>query len=109
MSCNHCGQCCKASPCLVGGPEEIAYISEYVGYDVRQHLQIERTPDGHRQVRISNKSPCVFFNGKCSIEEVKPKGGLEYECWNPATFSKTYYWSDSSLAAIGIRLLGLVQ
>lgn len=96
-ACDHCGVCCTRAPCLLGSPREVKNISRAVGYDIRQHLRIEKTDDGI-QVRISG-APCVFFNGRCSIHHVKPKGGREFECWTPD--DRRYYWTAAQLAKIG--------
>lgn len=103
-ACDHCGDCCKRSPCLVGSPAELAAISQFVGFDVRHGLSIEGTPSGDVVVRISKEKPCRFFNGRCSIQPVKPKGGADYECWNPETFPLRYGWSADQLNEASIRL-----
>jgi len=97
-ACDHCGACCNQAPCLVGGYPELRTIVEKTGH---RAFQVERTPAGKVQVRIS-AAPCVFYQeGKCQIHEIKPKGGREFECWNAHTYRKEYYWSGNQLRKIG--------
>jgi Fe-S-cluster containining protein len=100
-ACDHCGQCCKTSPCLLGSPAELFALSDRLGYDVRRHVVVERTPDEQWRVRISRVGkPCVLWDNGCTVHDIKPKGGREFECWTPATFAKTYHWSKQQLAEI---------
>lgn len=60
------------------------------------NLSIERTPAGKYQVRVSRPGkPCAYFVGRCSIEGYKPEGGRDFECWNPSTYARTYFWDAS--------------
>lgn len=102
-ACDDCGLCCQ-TPCLIGSPDELPVISAAVGRDIRHSLSVERTPAGDMLVRVSRQSPCEFWNGRCTLQAVKPKGGREFECWTPATFALTYHWSPADLAAAGIRV-----
>lgn len=97
-ACDHCGACCTQSPCLLGSPREVERISRVVGYDIRRHIGIEKLENGY-QVRVSVQRPCVFFNGRCSIQQVKPRGGREFECWKPD--DRKYLWTTEQLARIG--------
>jgi len=85
---------------LVGSPRDLDRIACFLGGGV-PGLVVEHTPDDHWQVRIS-AAPCRHLrNGRCGLQSVKPRGGREFECWNPETFERTYYWSREQLAQIG--------
>lgn len=91
--CNKCAACCQFAPCLLA-PGDAERIAERIGETMaqfRESLQFERTPEGEMLVRM--KPACRFLVGSdCSIQDFKPKGGADFECWNLATWSKTYHW-----------------
>lgn len=100
-SCNRCGLCCAANPCLLE-PGDVERIAAHVGETVREFarsLQLEVTPAGHKLVRL--RQPCRFLAGtECTIQAHKPKGGAEFECWTPSTYRKTYAWPRAAARAL---------
>lgn len=102
--CNQCGACCRAAPCLLL-PKDVRRIADVLGESRKafgKHLQVERTPQGHWQVRM--RAPCDFLDGnRCRLGENKPTGGAQYECWTPRTHALTYHWRPADLRLIGFE------
>ena len=93
--CNECGACCRIAPCSLM-PDDVARIEAHIGRSLLPSIQVGKRPSGEWVVRM--KPPCDFLDGnRCTIHEVKPVGGREFECWNPATHRRTYHWSESDL------------
>ena len=93
--CNECGACCRLAPCSLL-PHDVARIEAHVGRSIKTDIQIGRSKQGEFVVRM--KPPCTFLkDNRCTIHEVKPTGGRQFECWNPETFKHRYEWSVSEI------------
>lgn len=90
--CNQCGACCRRNPCLLK-PADVARLNQHVG-PVHEYTALERTAAGRWQIRM--RRPCRFLvENRCSIQEHKPSGGRDFECWTPDT--RNYFWSPAEL------------
>jgi Fe-S-cluster containining protein len=101
--CHQCGKCCIAHPCALA-PDDVANIARFLSFIRRGiiqsipsfglHCRFWREallPMPRKERRQTRKnchkdwpllsSPCVFLsNNRCTIEEVKPRGGRELSC-----------------------------
>ena len=101
--CQQCGKCCEIHPCALA-PDDLSRIANFLGLTeeelFRNFLVLDYVEDsehgsyyvaparnGDRAGRIVDakwtfaESPCIFLQDRrCSIEQVKPKGGREFYC-----------------------------
>jgi Fe-S-cluster containining protein len=101
--CQKCGKCCETHPCALA-PEDFPRIANFLGLTqeelFKKFLVLDYVEDFDKRScyvtparknelpgRIVEadwtfaKNPCIFLlNGKCSIEQVKPKGGRDLFC-----------------------------
>jgi len=107
-ACDNCGLCCL-TPCLLKDRQDVENLAKHENISVRKmldKLQFERTPDNNWQVRIkpvNNRCP-YHVNMQCEVHRVKPRGGLEFECWSEESYRKTYYWSKDELNNLGVSI-----
>jgi Fe-S-cluster containining protein len=107
--CNRCGGCCRNSTChlSLGDVPKIAKHLGITGEEfARKYLAIFRPQESRFAVKPRmTESGCVFLRGNdCAIQDVKPKGGREYECWTPQPHASRYWWPSSSLSRIGVAV-----
>jgi Fe-S-cluster containining protein len=101
--CTRCGECCRRSTCHIGSQQEAGVIAARLGMPLDEFLNTKVTAfkvDGGLAVKPRmGEHGCVFLTeaGECGIEDVKPSGGRDYECWTPATFApgveKKFWWA----------------
>lgn len=105
-SCQLCGLCCYSMPCDLEY-SDIEKIADYLQITRKdlflQFLIIQPYPNMSKYTLIPirkkqqdiagqfkpisrwfDMEPCIFLDeeNKCTIEEVKPKGGLNMQCWD---------------------------
>jgi Fe-S-cluster containining protein len=88
--CNRCGECCR-EPCSLGDGD-VKRLARHFGMQpidfARAHLDVRQRPDGVLIARphFGQDGFCHFHReGACTVHEVKPAGGRDFECWNPRT------------------------
>lgn len=101
--CNNCGFCCYNMPCDLA-VEDIPIIAKHLNITSKELFNtylcmmdyrdgnFTLTPIKKGQNHLAGKLKpledcfhigfCIFYNGKCTIEECKPKGGKIYNCWD---------------------------
>lgn len=107
--CNRCGECCRQSSCHLE-PQDVSRIAQHLGVSrrafARQYLQTFEPVQGQVAVKPRMaEGGCVFLRGNdCGIQDVKPKGGRDYECWTRKAFEspRRYWWPKSGLNRIGV-------
>lgn len=105
--CNQCGECCRRSSCHLD-EKDVSRIAQYLGLSrrefARQYLQVILPTSESAAVKpLMTDDGCVFLkDSKCSIQEVKPKGGREYECWTVQPHASRYWWPKHGLSRIGV-------
>lgn len=107
--CNQCGECCRKDSCHLD-ERDASKIAQHLGISRREfartYLQVFRTSPTHTAVKTRmTASGCIFLKDNCcSIHEVKPKGGRDYECWTPQHSAQQYWWRSSALSSIGVKV-----
>jgi len=101
--CSGCGKCCFTHPCALA-PDDLQKIARHLNLSEQELFNRFLVLDyvdvaGRKQYYLCparradksgtivkpdwsfSNSPCIFLHGtKCTIQDVKPKGGMEYYC-----------------------------
>lgn len=104
--CNQCGECCRQSTCHLE-QKDVSRIAQHLGLSrrefARQYLQVFLPEDSAAVKPRMTENGCVFLkDNACSIHQVKPKGGREYECWTAQPHASRYWWPKQGLSRIGV-------
>lgn len=85
--CNRCGECCR-EPCSLGDGD-VTRLARHFGMQpidfAKAHLDVRQRQDGVLIARphFGPDGLCHFYrDGTCTVHEVKPAGGRDFECWN---------------------------
>lgn len=128
LECVKCGCCCWLRPCCLvpSDVDKIAAFLKRSTHDLFENFLVVDKIRGHLVVlpiRASQEelaggflpdentfdinTPCIFLaenslgGTRCKIHKVKPRGGLEWECWRGDEHSNlsAYEWSEADLKA----------
>ena len=102
--CNRCGECCK-DPCLFNATGDVERIGAHLGLsapDMLKRLRVVK--DAHGNIMVSPQRAgdyCEFYEDGCSIHEVKPAGGRDFECWNSERTdpgrASAFFWQEADI------------
>jgi Fe-S-cluster containining protein len=107
--CNGCGHCCRAGTCHLV-ETDVPRIATHLGITPSELARdyLEGFKPAHGRVAVKPRmtlTGCVFLKGNdCGIQAVKPKGGVDYECWSEKRDESPaqYWWPKGSARRIGV-------
>jgi Fe-S-cluster containining protein len=101
--CNRCGDCCRF-PCLIGSEDEVRALADRHEMGVRDfaaHYLRFRVGDSIQVTPRKEGEFCVFYKDGCTVHDIKPAGGRDFECWTPertaADRAQRFSWTPERL------------
>lgn len=75
FECKKCGDCCKGYGGTFVSPDDIKAIAAFIGEPPERFPERYCQISGNRPVLAQHDNGyCVFWDGKCAIHPVKPRG-----------------------------------
>lgn len=125
IECQRCGTCCKKAPCKLIGTN-LQPMADYLNLTIielfKKYLVVDKYNGKYYvlPVRVGQegiagqymsdersfeKGACIFMKEvdgvySCSIQEVKPKQGADYKCWEDKK-RPNYSWQRNDILALG--------